>query len=238
MLIPSIDLMDGKIVQLIQGERKQLEFDNFAEWIERFRPFPLTQLIDLDAAKGCGTNRTLVQRIVQQLPCQVGGGIRSIDHARELLRLGAQRVIFGSSLIRNAQPDIDFACMAADQLGPDSLTFAIDSKAGYVSIRGWREQTIVTAVEMIHALEPYCGALLYTHIDTEGLLQGIPIEPILSLRSATTRKLIVGGGVSTLDQVRQLDLLEIDAVIGMAIYTGKIDLEAAREHFPNQLRER
>lgn len=225
MLIPSIDLMGGKIVQLVQGERKQLEFDNFADWIDRFRRFPLTQLIDLDAAIGRGDNASLIAEIVRQLPCQVGGGIRCIDRAGQLLDLGARRVIFGSSLIRDAQPDLNFARSAAADLGMDSLTFAVDSKAGRVAIRGWREQTTLTPLAMMQALEPFCGAFLYTHIDTEGLLQGIPIDTVRALRAATTRKLIVAGGVSTLSQIDQLDALGIDAVVGMAIYTGQINLD-------------
>jgi phosphoribosylformimino-5-aminoimidazole carboxamide ribotide isomerase len=229
VLIPSIDLMNGKIVQLVQGERKQLEFSNFTEWIERFRGFPLVQLIDLDAAIGQGHNSTLVAQIVQELPCQVGGGIRSIERAAELLNQGARRVIFGSALIRAAQPNIAFARAASETIGSGSLTFAIDSKAGHVAIRGWREQTTLTAIEMVRALQPLCGAFLYTHIDTEGMLQGIPMTAVRSVKAATSRKLMVAGGVSTLDEVSQLDALGIDAIVGMAIYTGQIDLEAALE---------
>ena len=229
MLIPSIDLMGGKIVQLVQGERKQLEFSNSAEWIERFRRFPLVQLIDLDAAMGKGNNSAVVAQIVQELPCQVGGGIRSIERAAEVLKQGARRVIFGSALIRDAQPNIEFARAATEKLGLDSLTFAIDTKAGHVAIRGWREQTTLTAVEVVQALQPFCGAFLYTHIDTEGMLQGISMQAVHSVKVATSRKLMVAGGVSTLDEVDQLDALGIDAIVGMAIYTGQIDLEAARE---------
>ena len=229
MLIPSIDLMGGKILQLVQGERKQLEFSNSAEWIERFRRFPLVQLIDLDAAMGKGNNSAVVAQIVQELPCQVGGGIRCIERAAELLKQGARRVIFGSALIRDAQPNIEFARAATEKLGLDSLTFAIDTKAGHVAIRGWREQTTLTAVEVVQALQPFCGAFLYTHIDTEGMLQGISMQAVHSVKVATSRKLMVAGGVSTLDEVDQLDALGIDAIVGMAIYTGQIDLEAARE---------
>ena len=229
MLIPSIDLMGGKIVQLVQGERKQLEFSNFAEWIDRFRRFPLVQLIDLDAAMGKGNNSAVVAQIVQELPCQVGGGIRSIERAAEFLKQGARRVIFGSALIRDAQPNIEFARAATEKLGLDSLTFAIDTKAGHVAIRGWREQTTLTAIEVLQALQPFCGAFLYTHIDTEGMLQGISMQAVHSVKVATSRKLMVAGGVSTLDEVDQLDELDIDAIVGMAIYTGQIDLEAALE---------
>jgi phosphoribosylformimino-5-aminoimidazole carboxamide ribotide isomerase len=228
MLIPSIDLMDGKIVQLVQGERKALEFSNFEEWIQRFRGFPLVQLIDLDAAMGRGNNTELVAQIVGRLPCQVGGGIRSIQRAQELLQQGARRVIFGSALIRDARPDEQFAGEAAANLGANFLTFAIDSKAGRVAIRGWKEQTTLTAVEMVLELEPYCGAFLYTHIDTEGLLNGISMEAVQSVRAATSRTLMAAGGVSTLEEVDELDALGIDSVVGMAIYTGQINLEAAR----------
>jgi phosphoribosylformimino-5-aminoimidazole carboxamide ribotide isomerase len=229
VLIPSIDLMDGKIVQLVQGARKQLEFSNFAEWIERFRGFPLTQLIDLDAAMGKGDNSQLVAEIVQQLPCQVGGGIRSTDRAAQLLEQGARRVIFGSALIRDAKPNLEFARAAAEQLGVNSVTFSVDSKAGRVAIRGWREQTTLTAVEMTQALGPFCGAFLYTHIDTEGMLQGIPMPAVRAVKAATSRRLMVAGGVSNLEEVQQLDALGIDAIVGMAIYTGQIDVEAARK---------
>jgi len=229
MLIPSIDLMGGKIVQLVQGERKHVEFSNFAEWVERFRGFPLVQLIDLDAAMDSGTNSPLIAQIVQQLPCQVGGGIRSIERAAELLQQGARRVIFGSALIRDAQPNIEFARAAAEQLGSDSLTFSVDSKAGRVAIRGWREQTTLTAIEMMQALDSFCGTFLYTHIDTEGMLQGISMPAVRTVKAATSRKLIVAGGVSTLEEVEQLDALGIDAIVGMAIYTGRIDLDAALE---------
>jgi phosphoribosylformimino-5-aminoimidazole carboxamide ribotide isomerase len=229
MLIPSIDLMGGKIVQLVQGERKQLEFSNCSEWIDRFRGFPLVQLIDLDAAMGKGNNSAVVAQIVQELPCQVGGGIRSIERAAELLKQGARRVIFGSALIRDAQPNIEFARAATEKLGLDSLTFAIDSKAGRVAIHGWREQTILTTVEVVQALQPFCGAFLYTHIDTEGMLQGISMQAVHSVKVTTSRKLMVAGGVSTLDEVNQIDAVGVDAIVGMAIYTGQIDLEAALE---------
>ncbi len=99
MLIPSIDLMGGKIVQLVQGEKRALEFDNFDYWIERFSNYPIVQLIDLDAARGAGDNRSLVKLIVGQLNCQVGGGIRDLETAQELLNLGARKVIIGSALL-------------------------------------------------------------------------------------------------------------------------------------------
>jgi phosphoribosylformimino-5-aminoimidazole carboxamide ribotide isomerase len=226
MLIPSIDLMGGKIVQLIQGERKALEFEDFEEWIARFSSFPLVQLIDLDAAIGTGHNRELVRQFARRLPCQVGGGIRSIEAAQELLATGAQRVILGSSLIRDGQPDTVFAEEIARAAGAEKLVFAIDSKQGRVAIRGWREMTPITPLEMMATLEPWCGAFLYTHIDTEGLMQGIPLDIVQRLRRSTGKQLIVAGGIASSEQIDELDALRIDAVVGMAIYTGRMKLDA------------
>jgi phosphoribosylformimino-5-aminoimidazole carboxamide ribotide isomerase len=222
MLIPSIDLMGGKIVQLVQGERKALEFEDFEEWITRFSSFSLVQLIDLDAAIGTGDNRALIREFARRLPCQVGGGIRTIAAAQEMVATGARRVILGSCLIRDGAPDASFAEQVAHATGPEKLVFAIDSKCGRVAIRGWRELTPTTPLEMIAALEPWCAAFLYTHIDTEGLMQGIPTDVVRRLRDATRKQLIAAGGIASNEQIDELDALGIDAVVGMAIYTGKI----------------
>lgn len=224
MLIPSIDLMDGKIVQLVQGSRKALEFDNFHEWTDRFSKYPLVQLIDLDAATGRGNNAALVRDLASQLPCQVGGGIRSIEAAQAMLSLGARRVIFGSALICNGAINAAFAAEAAAQLGLEKLVFAADCRGGRVAIKGWRETTNITAVEMIHALEPFCAAFLYTHIDTEGLLQGIPIHPVRELRNVTSRQLIAAGGIRSQSEVDELHAIGVDAVVGMAIYQGLLPI--------------
>ena len=222
VLIPSIDLMEGKVVQLVQGRRKALEFDNLQEWIDRFSKYPLVQVIDLDAALGRGDNRTLVSQIASQLACQVGGGIRSIDSARAVLNLGAKRVILGSSLISEGKINLAFAREFSDQLGTQHLVFAIDSRGGYVSIKGWQQSTPIKTSEMIHALEPFCGAFLYTHIDTEGLLQGLPFNVVHDLRSRTSRKLIAAGGIRKQEEIDALDLIGVDAVVGMAIYKSLI----------------
>ena len=220
MLIPSIDLMGGKIVQLVQGKKKALEFDSFEEWIDRFSKYPLVQLIDLNAATGRGDNAALVRDFAQRLPCQLGGGIRSLDAARASLELGARRIILGSSLISNGAINSVFAQQAAEKLGVDKLVFAVDSIGGHVAIRGWQETTTVTALEMIQALEPFCAAFLYTHIDTEGLLQGFPLEVAQRLRQATSKQLIVAGGIRSQEEVDRLHAIGVDAVVGMAIYSG------------------
>jgi phosphoribosylformimino-5-aminoimidazole carboxamide ribotide isomerase len=222
MLIPSIDLMGGKIVQLVQGEKKTLEFDNFDYWIERFSKYPLVQVIDLDAARGAGNNLPIVNQILQRLNCQVGGGIRSLEMARALLNAGAQRVILGSALLEDGKINSQYAATLASALGTAALVFALDSRGGRVAIDGWRKQTVVTAFDMIQALEPFCETFLYTHIDTEGLMGGIPMETVSAIRQATSRRLVVAGGITTMQEIDRLDALGMDAVVGMALYSGGI----------------
>ena len=223
MLIPSIDLMGGKIVQLVQGAKKALEFDDFEYWISRFASYPLVQLIDLDAAMGQGSNHELIAMIAKRLPFQVGGGIRDVARAKELLNLGVKRVILGSSLIKDGAINTQLAVDAAKTLGAERLTFAIDSRGGKVSIKGWKEDTSITPAEMIQALDPYCQAFLYTHIDTEGTMTGFPMSVAQKLAGLTQKRLIVAGGIRSRIEIDELDAMGVDAVVGMAIYTGAIE---------------
>jgi phosphoribosylformimino-5-aminoimidazole carboxamide ribotide isomerase len=220
VLIPSIDLMGGKIVQLVQGEHKALEFSDFEEWIERFAGYSIVQLIDLDAATGSGSNRHLLERFTSRLRCQVGGGIRSVQAAHEVLGMGACNVIVGSALVHGAQVNTTLAADLARSVGAERMIAAVDSRRGRVVVRGWRESTGFTPLTMMHALEAYCAGFLYTHVDTEGLLQGIPFDVVRELRGATQRKLIVAGGIRFQEEVAALDRLGVDAVVGMAIYSG------------------
>ena len=222
MLIPSIDLMGGKIVQLVQGKKKQLEFDNFEEWIQRFAKYPLVQLIDLDAAMGQGSNATLVREISRRLPCQIGGGMRSVDAVRAMLAAGAQRVIVGSALFDGNKLDTQFAGELARVIGAERLVFALDAIGGHVTIHGWKKTTDVAPLEMIQALESWCSGFLYTNVDTEGLLKGFPQEAIRPLRAATKHQLIAAGGIRSQAEIDALHAMGVDAVVGMAIYQGLI----------------
>ena len=224
MLIPSIDLMGGKVVQLIQGDKKALEFENFDEWAARFSSFPLVQLIDLDAALGRAPNSDLIKFFVSKLPCQVGGGIRSMDAARAALGLGAKRMILGSSLIQNGAVNVVFAQELAVEFGPQKLVFAIDARGGRIAIRGWKEVTAITPLDVVKALDQYCGAFLYTHIDTEGLMKGLPLEPVRELRGATSKQLIAAGGITSHEEIATLHRMGVDAVVGMALYLGRLKL--------------
>jgi phosphoribosylformimino-5-aminoimidazole carboxamide ribotide isomerase len=224
MLIPSIDLMGGKIVQLVQGREKKLEFEDFDRWVARFQSFPLIQLIDLDAAMGQGANSALIEYFLERLPCQVGGGIRSIEAARRMLSRGARRVILGSSLTLNGRIHLEFASQLARELGESRLVFGIDSRGGRLAIGGWREITEISPLEMIRALEPFCSAFLYTHIDTEGTMTGFPLELVVELKRATGRQLIVAGGIATSREVEHLHRIGVDAVVGMALYSGRLGM--------------
>jgi len=228
MLIPAIDLMEDKIVQLVQGSRKALEFTDFDYWIERFSAFPIVQLIDLDAAMNRGSNRGRIEQIAKRLPCQVGGGVRDAKIAAETIALGVKKVIIGSALFQNGKINSDLAQRLAEEVGKEKLLFAIDSRNNKVVVHGWKQATPYTAEEVIQALEPWCGGFLYTHVDTEGLMSGIPMERIRNLRLATKRHLIVAGGITTQQEIDELDAMKIDAVAGMAVYTGKLKTNPAQ----------
>jgi phosphoribosylformimino-5-aminoimidazole carboxamide ribotide isomerase len=221
MLIPSIDLMGGRIVQLVQGEKLRLSFDDFEYWIEKFSPFPVVQLIDLDAAMRQGDNSALVAEIARRLPCQVGGGIRSIERTQQMLNAGAKRVIIGSALFsEDGAVDVDFASRLSSAVGSESLLAGIDTKNGHIAIKGWKSQVALTPDGAIPLLDPYVSGYLYTHVDGEGLMQGFPIDTAARLRALTQRHLIVAGGIRSQLEIDDLDAMGVDAVVGMAVYTN------------------
>jgi phosphoribosylformimino-5-aminoimidazole carboxamide ribotide isomerase len=224
MLIPSIDLQNGHIVQLVQGETLAIEAPDAEPWIQRFAKFPRVQLIDLDAARGRGDNAAIVSAICARLPCRVGGGIRSVARARDVLASGAHAVIASSALFRDGQVDQSFANSLADAVGADKIIAAVDSRGGQVVIHGWKTALPITAVEAVRALEPYCSEFLYTHVDKEGLMQGTDMDAILAVRGATSRRVTAAGGITTWDEINRLDAAGVDSVVGMAIYTGQLPL--------------
>ncbi len=220
MLIPSIDLLGGRIVQLVQGEKLRLAFDDVEDWIEKFARFPLVQLIDLDAAMRQGDNSALVEQIAKRLPCQAGGGIHSVERARQVLDAGAKRVIIGSALFSGGGTvNTEFAAELAGSVGVERVVAGIDTKNGRIAVKGWKAQVELTPDEAIPQLEPYAAAFLYTHVDGEGLMQGFPLETAARLRKLTKKQLIVAGGIRSQQEVDALDALGADAVVGMAVYT-------------------
>lgn len=237
MLIPSIDLKAGRIVQLVQGEKLALESHDVDGWIARFRGFPAVQLIDLDAAMAAGNNDALVRYIASQLPCRVGGGVRTAARAAELIAAGATHVIVGSSLYRGGRAgdpqdqyiNVPFAQELVRAVGQQRIIGAVDSRGGQVVIHGWKTALPISAVEAVRTLEPYCDEFLYTHVDREGLMQGTDIPAILAVANATARKVTAAGGITTQAEIDELHGHGVNAVVGMAIYTGLLPVDAPTE---------
>ena len=220
MIFPCIDLMDGKVVQLVQGRDKALEGDAPLEMLRKFAAFPEIQVIDLDAAMGMGTgeNAAIVETLASRAKCRVGGGVRTVDRARKLIDQGAYRVIVGTAAFTPALAEI------AEAVGRERLIVALDSKGGKIVVKGWREATEFNAEEIVGRLEPFCSGFLCTYVDKEGMLQGTDLAWFRRLRAATRHELTAAGGITTLEEIRELTGMGIHCALGMAIYTGRLDL--------------
>jgi phosphoribosylformimino-5-aminoimidazole carboxamide ribotide isomerase len=229
MLIPSIDLKGGKVVQLVQGDNVAVESSDVFRWVRRFQSYPMVQIIDLDAAMGSGDNNDLVRRVSAKLACRVGGGIRSVDRAKEVIDAGAKKIILSTALFKDNRPDLGFAAKVSEVVGRERVVAALDTRGGRLVTHGWRKALTITPVEAMKALEPYCDEFLYTDVDHEGLMQGIDVAAVEVIRAATTRHLSAAGGITTQAEVDALAAMDIDAVVGMAIYTGVLDPDAGNK---------
>jgi phosphoribosylformimino-5-aminoimidazole carboxamide ribotide isomerase len=224
VIIPCIDLMGGKVVQLVQGRDKALEGGTPLEMLEQFAAFPQIQVIDLDAAMARGSNDDLVELVAARAVARVGGGVRSVERARGLVEQGAFRVIVGTAAFDKSR-----LSEIAEAVGPERLIIALDSKGGKVVVRGWEEATEFTAEEMIPHLERYCSGFLCTYVDKEGMLQGTDLDWFRRLRGVTKHEITAAGGITTLEEIRELQQLGIHAALGMAIYTGRLNLAELAE---------
>lgn len=223
MIIPCIDLMGGKVVQLVQGQRQVLEGAPPLEMLELFAGFPEIQVIDLDAAMGTGNNSAIVEQLCARARCRVGGGVRSAERAAELVALGAHRLIVGTAAFT---PELSRIVEAA---GKEQLIIALDSKHGKVVIKGWKESTKFTTVAAIGDLTESCGGFLCTYVDKEGMMQGTDLEWFAQLRATTTHEITAAGGITTIDDIKALASMNIHAAVGMALYTGRLSLADLRE---------
>ena len=229
MIIPCIDLMDGKVVQLVQGREKALEGGTVEEMLRKFAAFPEIQAIDLDAAMGRGSNDELVRRVVSGATARVGGGVRTVERARALVGQGAHRVIVGTAAFGKAGVNGQFLQALRDGVGRERVVVALDSKSGRIVVKGWRESTELEAEDVLGALEPYCSGFLCTYVDKEGMMQGTDLEWFRRLRAATDLELTAAGGITTIEEVRALAEMGVNAALGMAIYTGRLRLEELAE---------
>jgi phosphoribosylformimino-5-aminoimidazole carboxamide ribotide isomerase len=225
LIVPCIDLMGGKVVQLVQGRDKALEGGTPAEMLARFAAFPEIQVIDLDAAIGSGSNMDLVEFLARRAVTRVGGGVRSAEKARTLVDLGVKKVIVGTAAFGAAGVNKPFLEELGRAVDSSRILIALDSKSGKIVVKGWREATNFTAEEVIRELEPYCGGFLCTYVDKEGMMQGTDLEWFGRLRAATSHEITAAGGITTIEDIAKLAELNIDAAVGMAIYTGLLDLD-------------
>ena len=225
MIFPCIDLMDGKVVQLVQGRDKALEGDSPEEMLRKFAAFPEIQVIDLDAAIGRGSNDDLVRMLASRAAVRVGGGVRSVERARALVEQGARKVIVGTAAFSSSGANEPFLADLRDAIGVGRILIALDSKDGRIVVKGWRESTGFTAENVLRALEPYCGGFLCTYVDKEGMMQGTDLDWFRRLRAATTLEVTAAGGITTMEDVRALLAMNVHAALGMAIYTGRLNLE-------------
>jgi phosphoribosylformimino-5-aminoimidazole carboxamide ribotide isomerase len=228
MIFPCIDLMDRKVVQLVQGREKALEGDSPEEMLRKFAGFPEIQVIDLDAAMGRGSNDDLVRMLASKAATRVGGGVRDAARARALVEQGARKVIVGTSAFTKTGVNEGLLSEIRDAIGRERLIVAVDSKGGRIVVKGWQEATSLTAESVLGALEPYCSGFLCTYVDKEGMMQGTDLDWFRRLRNATSLELTAAGGITTYDDVRALLAMNVHAALGMAVYTGKLDLEILR----------
>ena len=227
MIIPCIDVMQCKVVQLVQGKEKALErsLEETMDWMEGF---PLIHVIDLDAAMGRGQNLDLVERVLQRFRARVGGGIRTLEDAKRMADLGAEMVIVGSAAYDSNGPRTDFLDSISNEIGQEKLMVAVDVLGGRIAVKGWMATMNLSPIDAIESLEQHCGGFLCTNVDKEGLMGGTDVEYFKSLRSATNKTFTAAGGISTMDEIRELTSNGIETALGMAIYTEAIDLNELR----------
>lgn len=230
MIIPCIDLMGGKVVQLVQGRDKALEGGSLDEMLAKFTGFPVIQVIDLDAAIGQGANDSLVEYLAARAKTRVGGGVRTVERFNKLVEQGADRVIVGTAAFTSTGVNREFL----KQLDSSRAVIALDSKHGRIVVKGWRESLDLTAEQVIGELEPYASGFLCTYVDKEGMMQGTDLDWFARLRAATSREITAAGGITTIDDVLALRKMNVHAALGMAIYTGRLDLDELRALNSNQ----
>jgi phosphoribosylformimino-5-aminoimidazole carboxamide ribotide isomerase len=224
MIIPCIDLMGGTAVQLVQGRAKALDAGDPLAVLERFSAFPTLHVIDLDGAIGSGSNEDFVRQIASRVRVRTGGGIRSAEKARRLVEGGAEKIIIGTSAFKGDGVDTKFLGELLAAVGKERILVALDSKAGRIVIKGWREELKISAANVIQEMEPFCGGFLCTYVDKEGMMEGTNLPWFEELRGLTELELTAAGGISTYEEIDALQSIGVHVALGMAVYTGRLDL--------------
>jgi phosphoribosylformimino-5-aminoimidazole carboxamide ribotide isomerase len=228
MLIPCIDLQGGQAVQLVHGSRRELAVSDVFGLLERFGHHSWLHVIDLDAAMGEGDNRKLVRELClrakrnHKMNVRVGGGVRTVRRAAQLIQLGVAQVIVGSTAFRNGQPNFSFLKKLRARLKKKQIVIALDTAKGRIVVHGWRTSLRVSPHEVMSQLAPYCGGFLCTDVDREGTMSGANLRWFRDLRAATKLPIIAAGGVSSRREIRALEKLHMDAAVGMALYKNRL----------------
>jgi len=239
MIISSIDIQNGKVVQLKLGEELVLQRENSLELAAEFDRYGEVAVIDLDAAMGKGSNLEMIKPLLRKAECRVGGGIRTPEQAQELISLGARKIIIGSSAFRNPAKkgagvaggefavNVPFLEAMSKKIGRERLIVAVDARNGEVVVDGWKTSTGINIVEAARQVESFAGELLFTCVEREGTMSGIDLAPARRLRELVSCQVTVAGGVSTLAELEEIAAIGCDVQLGMALYTGKISLADA-----------
>jgi phosphoribosylformimino-5-aminoimidazole carboxamide ribotide isomerase len=226
MLIPCIDLQDGRVVQLKRGRRRMLAIDDVLGVAEQFRSYPIMHVIDLDAAMRRGSNAKLVRQLCEWSRrtkgprIRVGGGIRTARRAEQLVSYGVEKVIVGTAAFRAGRVNRAFLMRLRKAAGRQRLVVALDTERSRIVVRGWREKLALRPEEAIQSLEPYCSGFLCTFVDAEGTLKGTNLGWFKSLRRLTNLPITAAGGIRSQREVKALARLGMDAAVGMAVYRG------------------
>jgi phosphoribosylformimino-5-aminoimidazole carboxamide ribotide isomerase len=228
MLIPCIDLQGGQAVQLVHGRRRELAVADVMSLLKRFSRHPWLHVIDLDAAMRKGDNRELVRELCvrakreHRMRVRVGGGIRTVRRAEELVALGVAQVIIGSASFNSGRPNIAFLKRLCARVKKKQVLIALDTAKGKIVVHGWRTSLRVAPHEVMAKLEPYCGGFLCTDVDREGTMSGVNLEWFRDLRAATRLPIVAAGGISSQREIRALEKLGMDAAVGMALYKNRV----------------
>jgi phosphoribosyl-ATP pyrophosphohydrolase/phosphoribosyl-AMP cyclohydrolase len=232
MVIASIDIQNGKVVQLKRGEELVLQRDNACELAAEFDRYGEVAVIDLDAAMGKGSNLGMIKPLLRKAECRVGGGIRTPEQAKELVSLGARKIIAGSTAFRGPAKNefavnVSFLEAMSKKIGRERLIVAVDARGGEIVVDGWKTPTGLDLFEAAKAVEPFAGELLFTCVEREGTMTGIDLTQVGKLRETVCCQITAAGGVSTLAEIEEIAALGCDVQLGMALYTGKISLADA-----------
>jgi phosphoribosylformimino-5-aminoimidazole carboxamide ribotide isomerase len=227
MMIPCIDLQDGRAVQLVHGRKLKLAVDDVFGLLERFGSHPLIHVIDLDAAMRKGSNGGLVRGLCaaakkRKMRVRVGGGIRTVAQAAKIAAWGAEKIIVGSAAFKDGNVNEKFLSKLAAKIGIGRVIVALDTEGGKILVRGWQDKLRLRPDEVIPQLEKYASGFLCTYVDAEGTMRGTNLKWFRSLRKATTRPITAAGGIRSRREIQALERMKMDAAVGMALYTGKL----------------